>query len=308
MATQPRKARTAVPRPSPSASAGPNYAAQGGQPYAIPPQVRINSKTGQSYTVHPAQGGSWHTYSDGRRVFVRARATPAAGSSQPAQQQPATDSAASVQAAGPDLQPDAQYYADTAADTFRRNQESARLTAEDTSDEINYREALRRFREQRPKQLRGALENANDAGLAQSTYLSERQADINIQNTRQETDMSGAFTGRKAAREAARQALASGASIEEAGRLAEAAGRRVEYFSERADENSLARNGKDPIDDPKTTTSAAAAPRPRVTSQKPQASSTTKPKFKTVTKNGKVYRYYGTGANTRKVYKRKARR
>lgn len=263
---QPKKARTpavatpprapAAPSAQPRVAAGPRVTgsiggrtpAQPAKPAVVGANTKINSQTGQAYTVQQAQGGVWHTYPGGRRVFVKA------GGAKPpaAPATPSAASAASAAAAQPDAGtgdaeatfiPDATYESDVTGQTFARNQRIGELAAEDTNDDTNYREALRRFREQLPRQRRAALEQANAQGLAQSSRLREQETDIEVGAARQETDMSGAFEGRKAAREAARQALLAGATVEEAAARAAAIERQTARIAERADEGSLVLNG-----------------------------------------------------------------
>lgn len=250
-----------------------------------------SSTPGAKYSVQKATGGVWHNYSDGRRVFVKA----SQAANQPAQAAAASQSAASAAAASAAAAPpdprDSQYFADSAADLKQRTDRINGLVAEDAGDETNYREALRRFREQQPRQLRANLVNSNRQGLAESTVRSEEDADIITNNQRQETDMVGARAERAAARRAAREALEQGASIEEAARLAEAADRKINYYEDRANENSLVTNPADPAQQ-------QAPPKPAnrlAPARAPQKN------FKTVVKGGRVLRYYGTGKNTRKV-------
>lgn len=261
------------------------------------------------YSIQKAPGGSYHSYPDGRRVFVAAKSSFVGGKSTlgsglagrfPAPPAtpgaPATESAASAAAAqasaGDDGIVDAQWAADQAAALKARQDKSAQLTADDTGDEVNYREALRRFREQQPRQLRSNLVSANQRGLAESTVRSEADADTVIQNQRQETDMSGARAERAAAREAARRALEQGGTVEDAARLAEAADRKINYYTDRAEEGSLAVNPGSPA------SGQLPAPINRVPATKKSAPSKS---FKTVVKGGRVLHYYGTGKKTRKV-------
>jgi hypothetical protein len=219
-----------------------------------------NVRQGLSYSIIKAPGGVYHVYPNGQKIFVAAHTTPAA---------PAAPAAPSVDPSGDPR--DSQYLAESAQDTFSRNQQLSSLAAQDASAATNYAEALRRYKEQLPNQQRAELVNANKAGLAQSTYLSERQANNAIQAQRHESDMASQYEAERAAREAARQALLQGATVEEASRLAEAAGRQFDRDTSAADANALVAN-------PTTAASVKTVAKD--------------PGYKTVVKNGKVYRYY----------------
>lgn len=249
------------------------------RPIQPKPSSFVNPTTGETVVRRPAPGGSIHTYGDGRSQFVgstqpgvlgsglRIPATPKpAPAATPAT--PATPSAASAAAAQPYR--DSTYFAQSAQDTFDRANQDQSLVDQSAADTTNYREALRRYREQQPKQLRQNLESANAQGLAQSTAHSEADADTVINNQRGEQDMTDTYTGREAARVAARNALASGASIQDATRLAEAADRQTTANTTDADNNSLAIN---PTVGAPAATSTPARATPAAAAISPKASS-----------------------------------
>ena len=252
--------------------------------------IASNPRQGLNYTTTPAKGGVYHTYANGQKVFVRTQPKAIVGPTTPAPpvapKAPAAPAAPTgtggVQAPAEDPR-DAQYYADLAQDTQQRQSQLNELQAQDENARTAFSESLRRYREQLPRQQRAALNQANSAGLAESSVLNEQRADNEVQAVRGEADMTSSYNAEAAARQAAREALMQGASIAEASRLAEAAGRRAQLYQERADEGSLALNETD---------SPAAAPAAAAAKQ-----------FKTVVKNGKVYHYYPDG---RKVYVRPA--
>jgi hypothetical protein len=117
------------------------------------------------------------------------------------------------------------------------------LTDEDTTDETNYGEMLRRYRENLPRQQRNALISANRMGLVNSTTRSEQEGDIQTNFVRGETDMQTARNERKAAREAAKRLLEAGGELEDAEALAAGAQARGAEYEEMADEGMLAAVG-----------------------------------------------------------------
>ncbi len=114
------------------------------------------------------------------------------------------------------------------------------LVSEDAGDETNFREMLRRYRENLPRQRRNALTSANRMGLVNSTTRSEQEGDIETNFVRGETDMTTARNERRAARESARRLLDAGGNLEEAEALAAVAQNRGTEYEERADEGTLA--------------------------------------------------------------------
>jgi hypothetical protein len=114
------------------------------------------------------------------------------------------------------------------------------LTDEDASDETNYSEMLRRYRENLPRQQRNALISANRMGLVNSTTRAEQEGDIITNQQRGEADMQTARNERKAAREAARRLLEAGGELEDAEALAAGAQARGAEYEEMADEGMLA--------------------------------------------------------------------
>lgn len=114
------------------------------------------------------------------------------------------------------------------------------LTDEDTGDETNFNEMLRRYRENLPRQQRNALISANRMGLVNSTTRSEQEGDILTNQARGETDMQTARNERKAAREAAKRLLEAGGELEDAEALAAGAQARGAEYEEMADEGMLA--------------------------------------------------------------------
>ncbi len=130
---------------------------------------------------------------------------------------------------------------------YARRSRAQALTNEDAGDETNFREMLRRYRENLPRQRRNALTSANRAGLVNSTTRSEQEGDIETNFVRGEADMTTARNERKAARTAARRLLEAGGNIEEAEAVLGSAQNRGTEYEEMADEGMLAPPTTDPV-------------------------------------------------------------
>lgn len=133
----------------------------------------------------------------------------------------------------------------------RRDTGVNQLTQAQSYDDVDYKEALRRRAEQQPEQRQSLKENMNRQGLFFSGQYGKAQGDLETQFIRSDTDARTDYDRRKAERAAARQALLSGYTVDEAAAIAESVGRRVERDALRADQGSLAR-----------TSSAAPTPAP----------------------------------------------
>lgn len=129
---------------------------------------------------------------------------------------------------------------------FKVSQGLAGSTQESAYDKIDFQEALRRMTEQRPKDEQSTREQANRQGLFYSGQLGKRLDDLATDYARRQGDQQQSYDRREAARVAARRAIESGASIDDAAITAELADRQVAADSSAADAGALAPNPQDP--------------------------------------------------------------
>lgn len=120
---------------------------------------------------------------------------------------------------------DPTYWAQRAKLIFQRDQEVNRLTREQAYSDQDFTEALRRRAEDKPKQVQSIREGANREGLLFSGQLGRRVGEFETAFQREESDARLSHEREKAARQAARDALAQGYTLEEAALLAEAVAR-----------------------------------------------------------------------------------
>jgi hypothetical protein len=210
----------------------------------------INSKTGESYVVKPATGGTWHIYPSGRRVFVKARGTaePAPVPAPP----PPTESAAS-QASG--FQPDAQFFAEDARAQFDVGQRKTTLKADQTFDKAQTDETIRRLEGSERERYGDIAKSTNAAGLFFSGEHAKQKNDTLTTFARQRSDTLQGYGERTRQREQEGSALEQGYTLDNAIRYAGAGTRRIEAGQGLADNNALTVN-------PTVPAAAPAAPRP----------------------------------------------
>jgi hypothetical protein len=259
---------------------------------------RNNVRFGQQYRVVNAPGGSWHVYQNGQpRVFVPAARPkpPAAGvrmggsaaAAPPAA--PRAAPAAAPTAPQSPYAPDAQYYADSAQDEFSRQGKLGDLGQQSAYDATDLQEALRRMRDQQPRDVQHTQEAAAKQGLFYSSRTGEQVGDVNASYARQESDAQQAYDRREAGRQAARTALEQGKSVDEAARLAESIDRQVTRDTTAADAGVLATNP------------GPAKPKPKAKpTSKTGVNPSTGERFTVVTVGGKTYHYYPNRTGSRR--------
>lgn len=120
---------------------------------------------------------------------------------------------------------DSTYWQNLAKLQFTRNQQQAQLTQEQAYADTDFAEAVRRRLGQKVEDVQNIRQGANREGLFYSGQLGKRQGDYEVDFQRREADAQTAYTRANAAREAARQALAEGYSLDEAAAMAEAVDR-----------------------------------------------------------------------------------
>lgn len=143
---------------------------------------------------------------------------------------------------------DAQYFTDVGKNTLSRNTQLAQMDQTASEDQTAYAEALRRFREQQPRQEETTVNQANKAGLLYSGTLGRELGDIRTNAIRQEADMRGAYDSRQRARQAARQALMDGGTLDDAAAAAAAVDRQIQRDTSAADSRSLVQESLIPPD------------------------------------------------------------
>jgi hypothetical protein len=173
----------------------------------------------------------------GQASYHRARATatpgaPPAPSSTAAAPQPPRQATPSPL--------DSQYFASQAQRQFQANTQLGELDRQAGYDRTDFDEALRRMREQKPREQDQARSSRNRQGLFFSGHLGQDLGDIETQHVRQESDARQAFERRERAREEARWVIREGGSLEEAAERAAAVDRQLQRDQEAAADRALA--------------------------------------------------------------------
>ena len=138
---------------------------------------------------------------------------------------------------------DSTYYADLASAQHDVQTKEAQLQEQSSTDAAARTEALRRINEAAPKQEYAATANANARGLFYSTALGQDIGNIKTANAQKMGDLNTQFDQRERARSAAKAALESGLTIQEAAFAAQAADRATQRASDAADAGALAYEG-----------------------------------------------------------------
>lgn len=146
---------------------------------------------------------------------------------------------------------DSEYYGWLAQRQGEVNQQQIGMDAQEQEDVAARNEALRRMAQQRPEDLLGANRNFNRQGLFYSGALGKARGDIEADYVRQESDTRSGYQRAHDAREAARQALLSGFSLEQAAQMAAAADRQAQRDADSAAMGGLA-GPADPTSAPAT--------------------------------------------------------
>jgi hypothetical protein len=187
---------------------------------------------------------------------------------------PAAGAPAAVAAPGQPqapLAPDAQYFGDRAQREFQAAQQRAGLDQQQSYDQTDLAEALRRMALKQPQDEQATKEAANSQGLLFSGHLGKQLGDLSVNYERQRSDQQLAFDRRQSAREAARAAIDQGLPIQDAIALAASADRQIARDQQAAGANALAPN------DP--TAAAAAAGGPAAAAKAPAVPRYTGPKY-----------------------------
>jgi hypothetical protein len=167
-------------------------------------------------------------------------ARPPAPGQPPPQTPPGQPQAGGAQAPGGGFTPDAEYLAAAAQRAFERKAALDALGSQASTDKGDTSEAIRRLLAGAPEQRQGIKQGANRAGLFHSGQLGKRSDAFEADLTQRQGDINLDFQRRENARIAARQAIESGAPLEEAAALAEAATRQIERDTSAANAGALA--------------------------------------------------------------------
>lgn len=135
--------------------------------------------------------------------------------------------------------PDAQYLAEAAQSQFNRQTNLDQLTAQDEAERNQTQEAIRRLMDTAGQQRQTTTQTAAKQGLFYSGQLGKRLGDLEAQVARQRGDVQSAYDTNARAREAARQAILSGAPLDEAAARAAAIERQVGRDTEAANARQL---------------------------------------------------------------------
>jgi hypothetical protein len=216
--------------------------------HAAPSAPRVQSNRITGATVGPAKRnvpGFPNTV--GGFVGVRANSFTNAAAKAQTQQAAQTSTSSSNPPAATTPAPtppvdvrDSGYYGWLAQRTGEVNQQQIAWDAQEAGDTQARTEALRRLAQQRPENLLAADRSANRAGLFYSGALGKQRGDIEADYVRTVSDTNATYQGAHDAREAARQALLSGFSVEQAAQMAAAADRMAERDQALAESGSLA--------------------------------------------------------------------
>ena len=143
------------------------------------------------------------------------------------------------QAPANEFTPDAEYLAAAAQRAFDRKAALDNLTSQGTTDKADTQEAIRRLLGQAPEQRQGIKQGANKAGLLYGSTLGKNLDAFEADLTQKQGDINLDFQRREDARAAARQAIESGAPLEEAAAMAEATTRQIERDTSAANAGAL---------------------------------------------------------------------
>lgn len=221
------------------------------------------------------KGSAVHFASDPWKAYVAGQQKPAPS----APGAPAPSAPAAPSAGGGELADDAQAAAARAQALFERSQRISALQQQGSDDATDLAEAVRRMREQQPKDEQSAKESRNRQGLFFSGILGKQLGDIATQYTRRQADEQTAFDRRQAARAAALSALEQGAPIDDFAITAALADRATARDQQLAGSGSLVAN-------PEPVAVAPVAPVVKLPKASPAKA------FQTIVKRGKVFRLY----------------
>lgn len=219
--------------------------------------------------VIPAQGGAWHVYPNGRRVFVKARGSTGAVQTPGA---PATGG----QDQGGTLTPDSQYFQWDAAALAKKQTDLAENDQQGTTNQASLQTTLRKLREQQPVDESNQTSASNRQGLFYSTNLGNKLGDIAKTYVDRQGQAQSSYDQSERARLAARAAIEAGYGVDQAAQYASAADRQIGRDQTAADAGALVAEGSPGT--PAATSSVSTAA-PNVA-------------YKTKVVNGRVLHYY----------------
>jgi hypothetical protein len=218
--------------------------------------------------VVPAQGGAWHIYPNGRRVFVKARGATGVATTPGTPGGPADS--------GGTLTPDSQFFQWDASALAKKQTDLAENDQQGAVNRTTYDTAMRKLREQQPVDESNQTSASNRQGLFYSSNLGNKLGDIAKSYVERRGQTQASFDQSERARQAARAAIEAGYGVDQAAQYAAAADRQISRDQSAADAGALV--GEQP---PATTGSSVrtATPPPNVG-------------YKTVVKNGRLLHVY----------------
>jgi hypothetical protein len=211
----------------------------------MPTNANRAAPAGVAPQVIPAQGGAWHVYPNGRRVFVKARGTTGQVTT------PGTPAGPADQ--GGTLTPDSQYFQWDASALAKKQADLAGNENEGVTNRATLQSALARLKAQQPVDESNASSAANRQGLFYSTNLGNRLGDIAKSYVQQQSQAQTSYDQSERARLAARAAIEAGYGVDQAAQMAAAADRQVSRDTSAADAGAL-------VAQPDPGTPAATAP------------------------------------------------
>jgi hypothetical protein len=197
----------------------------------VPTNANRARPVGVQPQVVPAQGGAWHIYPNGRRVFVKARGSTGVATT------PGTPAAA--QPAGGTLTPDSQFFQWDASALAKKQTDLAENAQQGAVNQTTLQSALRRLKEQQPLDESNQQSASNRQGLFYSTNLGNKLGDIAKSYVQQRSQAQGSFDQSERARAAARAAIEAGYGVDQAAQYAAAADRQISRDQTAADAGGL---------------------------------------------------------------------
>jgi hypothetical protein len=234
----------------------------------VPTNANRARPVGVQPQVVPAQGGAWHVYPNGRRVFVKARGSTGV----------ATTPGSPAQAPDPGgtLSPDSQFFQWDAAALAKKQTDLAENDQQGAVNQTTLQTALRRLKEQQPVDESNQQSASNRQGLFYSSNLGNRLGDIAKSYVQQRSQAQTSFDQSERARQAARAAIEAGYGVDQAAQYAAAADRQISRDQTAADAGALVGEQPPPVPASSVRTST---PPPNVA-------------YKTVVKNGRLLHVY----------------
>jgi hypothetical protein len=234
----------------------------------VPTNANRAAPVGVAPQVIPAQGGAWHVYPNGRRVFVKARGATGQVTT------PGTPAGPTAQ--GGTLTPDSQYFQWDAGALAKKQADLAGNENEGVTNRATFQSALQRLKAQQPIDQSNASSAANRQGLFYSSNLGNKLGDIAKSYVQQQGQAQTSFAQSERARLAARAAIEAGYGVDQAAQMAAAADRQINRDTTAADAGALV-SQQDPGTAPTSASTFAPA--------QPVA-------YRTVVKNGRVLHVY----------------